>query len=254
MQAATQDTQSLLQDLPSQIVKRGLKAGASDVIGQVEVERRRMVRFSNNSITVVQTWDVTSPMVYLGFGKKSIASRLSDTSIDTIDRTIAQMLPASKALPEGPVESHIPKGPFRYKPVEGLFDPKIPKLESELTDSVDSAINASLREGAKRVSGVLTSYHWRKSIKTSTGSEASGDQTMIEISVRSFASDEASGQGISVATSLKDFDPKSSGQESGSFAKSCLNPSPGKEGKYNVVFGPTIFANLLGLVGLSSSA
>ena len=75
MQSMAQTTQSILQDLPGEIVKRGLKAGATDVMGQVEVEKRRMVRFSNNSITVVKTWDVVSPVIYLGFGTRSIASR-----------------------------------------------------------------------------------------------------------------------------------------------------------------------------------
>ncbi len=253
MQSTLKPTQSFLKDLPKQIVQRGLKAGAQDVVGQVEVEKRRMVRFSNNSITVVQTWDVVSPVIYLGFGTRSIASRLSDTSTPTIDQTITQMLPAVKALPET-VESHIPKGPVQYKQVPGLYDSKIPSLEGELTDYVDSAINASLKEGAKRVSGVLTSYHSRKSLKTSTGIDASSELTMIEISLRSFAEDDASGQGVSVSTSLRDFDPTGAGRESGQFARESLHPEQGREGKHNVVFGPSIFGNLIGTAAFSASA
>jgi PmbA protein len=253
MQSTLQSPQSLLKDLPKQIVQRGLKAGATDVVGQIEIEKRRMVRFSNNSITVVQTWDVISPIIYLGFGTRSIASRLSDTSTAMIDQTIAQMLPAVKALPET-VESHIPKGPVQHKQIPGLYDSKIPGLEGELTDYVDSAINASLKEGAKRVSGVLTSYHWRKSLTTSTGIDGSSEMTMIEISMRSFAEDDASGQGVSVSTSLKDFDPTGAGRESGSFAKQSLHPEQGTEGKRNVVFGPSIFGNLIGTVAFSASA
>ena len=253
MQSTVQSSESLLHNLPKQIVQKGVKAGASDVVGGVEFERRRMVRFSNNVVTVVQTWNVTSPVIYLGFGTRSIASRLSDTSTVTIEGTIQQMLPAVKALPET-VESHIPKGPFEYKNVAELYDSRIPKLEGELIDMVESAINASLAEGAKRVSGVLTSYHTRKSLHTSSGVDASTELTMIEISLRSFAEDDASGQGISVATSLKDFDPHGAGRESGSFAKQSLRPHQGQEGKYNVVFGPSIFANLVNTVAFSASA
>lgn len=253
MLSIVQTPQSLLQDLPSQIVERGLRAGASDVVGQVEVEKRRMIRFSNNSITVTKTWDVVSPVIYLGFGTRSIASRLSDPSTETIDQTIAQMLPAVKALPET-VESHIPKGPFQYKQIPGIFDSKIPLLESELVDMVDSAINASLGEGAKRVSGVLSSYHSRRSLKTSSSVEKSTEQTLLEISLRSFIEDDASGQGISVSTTLKDFDPPTAGSESGSLAKQSLNPQQGKEGKFNVVFGPSIFANLINTTAFSASA
>ncbi len=253
MQSTVQSSQSILRDLPDLIVKRGLKAGASDVVGQVEVEKRRMVRFSNNSITVTNTWDVVSPVIYLGFGTRSIASRLGDASTTTVDQTIAQMLPAVKALPET-VESHIPKGPFQYKQIPGLKDSKIPSLEGELTDIVESAINASLKEGAKRVSGVLSSYHGLRSLKTSTGVETSNEQTAIEMSLRSFAEDDASGQGISVSTTLGDFDPQEAGRESGSLAKQSLHPEQGKEGKHNVVFGPSIFANLINTTGFSASA
>ncbi len=253
MQSVVQETQSILKDLPRQIVQRGIKAGSSDVVGQVEVEKRRMIRFSNNSVTVVKTWDVVSPVVYLGFGTRSIASRLGDTSSSTIDQTIARMLPAVKALPET-VESHIPKGPFQYSSVPGLHDSKIPQLEGELTDYVEAAINASLEEGAKRVSGVLSSYHTRKSLMTSTGVETSTELTLIEISLRSFAEDDASGQGISVSTTLRDFDPPGAGRESGSFARMSLHPEQGKDGKYNVVFGPSIFANLINSVAFAASA
>ncbi len=253
MQSAVQTTKSLLQELPRETVKRGLKAGATDVIGLVEVEKRRMVRFSNNSITVVKTWDVVSPVIYLGFGTRSIASRLSDTSTATIEKTISQMLPAVRALTET-VESHLAKGPFQYKQIPGLYDSKIPQLEGELIDYVDAAINASLEAGAKRASGVLSSYHWQRSLNTSTGVEASTELSFIELSMRSFAADDASGQGMTVSTSVKDFDPETAGQESGSFARMSLNPEQGKEGKHNVVFGPSIFGNLVNSIAFSASA
>jgi PmbA protein len=246
--------QNTLENLPGQIVARGTKAGASDVIGQVEIERRRMVRFSNNSITVVKSWNVVSPMVHLGFGKRGIASRVSDTSIETIDRTVSQMIRAAKALPETEFESHLPKGPFRYAQIADSFDPKVSVLEGELIDAVEAAINAALQAGAKRVSGVLSSYETRKMLRTSAGAEASTEQSMIEIIVRSFADDDASGQGVSVSTGLKDFRPEEAGTASGSLAKAALNPATVDEGKYNVVFGPSIFANLLNRVAFSASA
>ena len=248
-----QTSQSLLEELPSQIVQRGLKAGAVDVVGQVEVEKRRMVRFSNNSVTVTSTWDVVSPVIYLGFGTKSIASRLGDTSTETIDQTISQMLPAVKALPET-VESHIPRGPFQYKQISGLYDSKIPGLETQLVDMVQASIEASRKEGAKRVSGVLSSYHSRRALKTSANVEASSEQTSIEISLRSFVEDDASGQGVSVSSSLREFDYAGAGRESGALAKQSLHPEQGKEGKFNVVFGPSIFSNLINTTAFSASA
>ena len=91
-------------------------------------------------------------------------------------------------------------------------------------------------------------------MKTSGGADASTEQTLIEVSLRSFAEDDASGQGVSVSTTLGDFDPAGAGRESGSLAKQSLRPQQGNEGKYNVVFGPSIFSNLINTTAFSASA
>jgi PmbA protein len=72
--------------------------------------------------------------------------------------------------------------------------------------------------------------------------------------VRAFVADDASGQGISLATSLGDFDPESAGREAGRIARMARSPEPGQPGKYRVILGPSIFANLLNRVGDSASA
>jgi PmbA protein len=74
------------------------------------------------------------------------------------------------------------------------------------------------------------------------------------MTIRAFAADDASGQGISVATSFQNFKPEEAGRSAGRIAKMAKNPEPGEPGKYNVVFGPSIFANLLNRVGDSTSA
>ena len=62
------------------------------------------------------------------------------------------------------------------------------------------------------------------------------------MTIRAFAADDAAGQGVSVATSLQDFNPEEAGRTAGQIAKMARNPEPGESGRYNVVFGPSVFA------------
>ena len=101
---------------------------------------------------------------------------------------------------------------------------------------------------------MVTSYAWEHYVLTSAGAEGSDKGTEIEMTIRAFAADDATGQGVSVATNFQDFNPEEAGRTAGQIAKMAQNPEPGESGKYNVVFGPSIFANLLNRVGGSTSA
>ena len=62
-----------------------------------------------------------------------------------------------KVTPEGDVDFVLPQGPFKYQPIEGTYDQKIAQGETELIDAVETGVNAAKKEGALRVSGVVTS-------------------------------------------------------------------------------------------------
>jgi len=138
--------------------------------------------------------------------------------------------------------------------VPGTYDEKVSQADTELIDAVETGVNAARKEGAARVSGVVTSQTSERYVMTSEGCEGSDKSTEIEMTIRAFASDEATGQGLSVATSFRQFNPEEAGRTAGRIAKLALNPQPGVAGKYNVVFGPSIFANLLTRVSDSTSA
>jgi len=101
---------------------------------------------------------------------------------------------------------------------------------------------------------VVTSHAWESYVLTSADAEGSDKGTEIEMTIRAFAADDAAGQGISVATSFQNFKPEEAGKSAGQIAKMATSPEQGEPGKYNVVFGPSIFANLLNRVGDSVSA
>lgn len=213
-----------------------------------------MVRFSNNAITVTKSWQTETPTVYLVSKGKRAACKIEEQNPDTVRTAIEDLVKTMKMTPRGDVDFDLPKGPFKYQSIPGIFDKKLANIESELVDGVEAAINAARKEGATRVSGVVISNAWERFVRTSAGAEGSDKGTEVEITVRAFVTDDASGQGISLATSLDKFNPEHAGRTAGEIAKMAQGPESGKAGKYNVVFGPTIFANLLNRVGDFSSA
>jgi PmbA protein len=239
-----------MQEIITTARKLGIESSAAGFTTLLE----RMVRFSNNSITITNTWKTEVPTVYLISGKKRAACHVEEQNPQVLRDAIQELVKAMKVTPEGDVAFELPKGPFKYETVPGRYDKKLAEAETELVDAVETGINAAKKEGAHRVSGVVISRAWEHHVLTSAGAEGSDRGTEVEMTIRAFASDEASGQGISLSTSLEQFNPEDAGRNAGRLAKMVLNPEPGKPGKYNVVFGPSIFANLLNRVGDSASA
>jgi PmbA protein len=228
-----------------QAVEYGQKLGAREVAATVTHERRKMLKFANDSVTVVQSWDQTVPAVYLLSERKRAGARVENPSIDALKEVMKTLKAAMDITKPGEVESTLPRGPFKYEPVPQTYDARIPKMTSELVDLTEEAINAAQAEGARRSSGVLLTSESERYVKTSAGAEGSDRGTNIELSIRAFVADDSSGQGNSCATRLEDFNPKLAGAEAGRIANQAKNPVFGDEGKYRVLFGPSIMAEFL---------
>ena len=241
-------------DLMRQILITAQKLGVQSVAAGFTSGRERMVRFSNNSITVTNSWQTEVPTIYLISNKKRAACMIEEQNPDDLKGIIEDLVKAMRVTPEGDVDFTLPQGPFTYQPIQGIYDKKVAEAETELVDAVETGINAARKEGATRVSGVVTSYVWERYVLTSAGAEGSDKGTEIEMTVRAFTADDASGQGITIATGISDFNPEEAGRKAGQIAKMAQNPTQGEPGRYNVVFGPSIFANLLNRVGGSASA
>jgi PmbA protein len=213
-----------------------------------------MLRFSDNSVTIAQSWDQTVPTVYMTSNRRRAAASVENRRIDAV-KDIMKTLKAAMDITKPSDTSHdLPIGPFTYQPVPETYDPRILQITDELPSFAAEAINAALAEGARRTSGTLVASEWERHVRTSAGAEGRDKGTRIEISIRAFVDDESSGQGISCATRLEEFSPKSAGQEAGRVASQARNPVPGTEGKYRVLFAPSIMANLLERTADSASA
>lgn len=237
----------------NRILSASKKLGVASVATGFTRSRDQMVRFSNNSITVVNSWQNEVPTVYLASNGKRAACRIEQEDVD-FDSIARELVDSMKAIPRGDVDFDLPKGPFTYQEIVGIYDKRLTEIDTGLIDAAEVAINSARKEGAERVSGVVISGSWEHFVLTSTGAEGSSKGTEIEITVRAFATEDATGQGISIATDLNRFHPSEAGVTAGSIAKKARGATAGIPGKYNVVFGPAIFADLVDRVADSASA
>jgi PmbA protein len=236
------------------IVTRGEKLGALDTSAIVIEENKRMLRFSNNSITVLQAWKTITPMIYLSMGSRRTGCTVDDPTPEAIMSTIETLIKTMKLMKPGDVDSRLPQGPFTYHKIQGNYDAKVSSSVDELTDAVEISINSALGAGARRVSGVLVATEWNRILRTSAENNGEEKGTLLELTVRAFVDADSSGQGVSCSTTIQDFKPELAGKEAGEIAKLATGPVEGKEGIYQVVLGPSIMANLLNTAAASASA
>jgi len=229
------------------------KLGVASVVVGFTRSRDRMVRFSNNSVTVVNSWENEVPTVYLASNGKRAACRIEEQDAE-FENIARELVDSMKIMPPGDVDFDLPKGPFKYQEIEGIYDSRLDEIDTGLVDAAEVAINSARKEGAERVSGVVISGSWEHFVLTSAGAEGSSKGTGIEITVRAFATSDATGQGISVATNLNRFHPAEAGATAGVIARKARGATAGTPGKYNVIFGPAIFADLVDRAADSASA
>ena len=237
-----------------QILLTAKKSNVQSTAAGFRRTQKRMVRFSNNSITVTNSWFSEIPTIYLVSDKRRAACVIEQQDREGLGKAVEELATTMRLTPPGDVIFNLPRGPFNYQPVAGTWDEKITTAETELIDAVEVGVNAAKKEGAVRVSGVVTTQTRERYVKTSDGAEGSDRNTEIAMTIRAFVDDDASGQGIALATNFRQFNPEEAGRTAGRIAKLAVNPQTGEAGKYQVVFGPSILASLLGRVGDSASA
>jgi len=239
-----------IAEIPGKVVSSAQKLGAEDVICSVAENNTKQIRFANNTITASKSWSSKVLGIFLVKDKRVVATDISDLS--TIDRMLEDLIKLANVMEKSQNYQGVAEGQFQYKPSSP--DARIPGLLDELYDYVDVAINSALDAGAKRVAGVLYSSSGGMHFTSSGGPSGSHSSAEIEISLRAMADNLGSGHSVQSVSTIDDFTPGKVGKEAGSLANSSQNPVIGKEGKFDVLFSPMTFANILERVTSSSSA
>lgn len=242
---------SLFQ-IPEYAVKKAQKLGASHVVASAGRINSQQIKFVNNEIAVTKNWQDETAGIFLSYNKRVVSANIKKFTKQEVDNTINKLIKIAKILPPKEDYNGIAKGPFRYKKIDGLYDRKLVDFNKGV-DFVQAAINAALKNGARRVTGVFGTTLDESYSVSSNGMNAKDKGTGISISVRALASKDASGHKILQANVLNGFDATKPASKAGGIAKDGLNPQHIKPGKYDVLFLPLPLADLLGCVSGASS-
>lgn len=243
-------TEEKLSSVLDWIEKKCVSLGAENFDAIAYSELSGQSRFSNNSITTVNYLVTLESMVYISKGKKRILGLITSTERDSVEKVLERLFNSMMAGSPDSEFAPLPKGPFNYKKIADGDDILLTDNSGYATRAIDAAIMA----GAKRVAGSLQGDMVKIMMKTSNGVDASDKRTAYTLNVRAFVEKDASGHGIAVSPSIKELDVESAGKQAGNNAKNALSPKQVEQGKYTLLIGRTVFANLVEAIGNSASA
>ncbi|UCD73355.1 MAG: TldD/PmbA family protein [Candidatus Bathyarchaeota archaeon] len=242
-----------MEEIPSFLISNGKKEGATDIAVKFEENDETMIRFSNNEITVTKNWREKEVEIFVIAEKGRAETRTGILSTQNLRELIKRLVNTARTSPPAEVYAPLPTGPFEYdysrlEPSKGAVPPE------RLIGYVKKAIDSAREAGAEKVAGSLTFSIYKISVQTSGGVYAKEQGTNLEVSVRAFSSELASGHSVSIAREEEGFDPALAGRQAGEIADKALNPMEGQPGRYDVLLGPLVFADLISQLGERASA
>ncbi|MBN1157460.1 TldD/PmbA family protein [Candidatus Woesearchaeota archaeon] len=230
------------------------KNGAEDVIISLETCTTSQIKFSNSRIVSMFQWDLKNAGIFASFSKRLVSTVLKEVSKKHIDETISKINKFINFCKENNDYNGIAKGPFRYRRIKKTHDEKIENLEDEGIDIVKQSIDIAKRKGIEKTAGLFETSSHKTFLLTSNDVEALDTGTEAQFSFRALKTKDSSGHFTSSARMLNNVDFESVCEEACEIANKSLNPGDGKQGKYDVLFHPMAFANLLDSFGNAASA
>ncbi|MDV3244072.1 MAG: TldD/PmbA family protein [Nitrososphaerales archaeon] len=229
------------------------KLNVDDAVALSVDNSERMVRFANNSATVIKHVKETELTVYLAKDSRRAIASTSNPDEANVKRFVADLFASLKGLPKSDYVP-LPDRAMRYRPSKQRFDRRIANVGSRLPELAGAAIAASLDAGAQRSAGVIEASAVSFSILTSTGTRGADARTSITLNIRSFADNDASGHGLSCSSTLSGFNPGEAGRRAGDAAKKTVKASAPEPGDYQVLLSPVVASNLIETVASAASA
>jgi PmbA protein len=242
-----------LQGLNETAMAVAKRLGVDDAVALSVGGKERMIRFANNSATVVKQVEETELMVYLAKDSRRAIASTSNVEESNLKKFVGDLFALLKGLSK---EEYVPlpARAVKFRPSPGQYDRKLDDIEERLPDLAGRAIEASLRAGGKRSAGVIEASAVTYAILASTGTKGTDARTSITLNIRSFGDNDASGHGLSCSSTLSGFDPEEAGRRAGQYARTMTGASEPEQGTYQVLLSPTVASNLVETVSAAASA
>ncbi|HUI23334.1 MAG TPA: TldD/PmbA family protein [Nitrososphaerales archaeon] len=242
-----------LEGLNEVAIGAAKRLGVDDAVALSSKSGNSMIRFANNSVTVVNRVEESELTVYLAKTRRRALASTSNLEASAVRTFVSELFSSMEGLPESDYVP-LPGRPSRYAPSKQGYDRRLESLEAELPEMAGAAIDSATSAGGKRSAGVISAGKGTVAILTTGGTRGVDSRTAITLNIRSFAEKEASGHGLSCSSSLSGFDPDEAGRRAGEGAKTMRNASEPEAGKYALLLSPTVASNLVETVASAASA
>ena len=241
------------------ILKKLNSLGAKDIAISASKIDQTQQKFVNNEIIMTKNWVDETIEVFLALGSKGkMQTGLTSvpfTSKSLVDHRLEKLVKFVKLTPVNKNYVAIAKGPFKYQWVPETYDKNLAILKEEDTNLLVEAIGKAMDSGAKRCSGTQEYADGEERVLTSNKVDAVEKGTSIRLSFRALVNKTASAHQVTASRTLKGYDPIGPALEAAKTAHQAsklkvlnLNPK-----KYDVLFDPLPFANIVNQVGGSAS-
>ncbi len=207
------------------------------------VSEASQVRYSNNKINTIQQWVSQDIGILAVLGKKVGVTTLKKFDRKSVDETMKHLVHFTKSTRENTEYMGIAQGPFIYKHIHDTYDKKI--AEVDMVKIVEEGITTCQEAGALRTAGELETSQSHVRLLTSGDIDATEEGTAIHFSMRGLIDKDASGHVTATGRTLKDFNYLEAARQAGTIATMAQHPKHISAGKYQVLFAPLAFADLL---------
>ena len=241
------------EELNESAIATAKKLGVDDAVALTVSGKEQMIRFANNSVTVVNNLEEAELTVYLAKDARKAIASTSNVEESNVKRFVKDLFLSMRRLTKSEYVPLTAKA-LKFTPNTSLYDKKLENVGDSLPDFAKRAISASLDAGGKRSAGVIDASVVDYAILTTTGTKGTDSRSSITLNIRSFGESDSSGHGLSCSATLAGFDPEKAGKRAGQDAKRTATASEPEPGTYQLLVSPTVTSNLVESIALSASA
>ena len=233
------------------------KGKADTLIARMTRTSGSQIRFSQSMIDISNRWeDLSLDLFAVVEGSKTCSSERSVNSLQEVRQAVDDTISLAKRLPKSMLYNGVEESVHRYDELKGQFDDRLDDYAEKAPGVINAAIDAAMREGAKRCAGALKFAKRTVFLRSSQGPEGSARSTTFDFNIRAFQDElDYSGQGLHCGVRLSEAEKQlvEAGAQAGRLSKQAAGANQGEPGIYDLVLSPTVAANVLGFLPESAN-
>lgn len=235
-----------------EVALKEAESKADAFIVRATVETQNQIRFSNGMIDINKQWEESLLDLFVVVEQNQVGITQVPVSDEiSVKKAVQELITFAHKLPPSPFYLGVEERTFDYPSIPDSFDQKIDAFVEKAPEYVNSAIQAGIDAGAKRIAGSFLFGREEYYFGTLTGLEGSYRTTGYELTIRAFQDEmESSGQGLACGkiptNDLKQMEK--AGTRAGELSKLSIGGKQGEPGIYDVIIDPTVAADVIGSI------